>query len=406
MTARQSVVVLGGGEDQIPAYWQARALGYHVVGVDMNAHCLGASLADEFLVMTSRDASGIAAALGSRDVAAVISPASDAAQESVAALRAHFSTSHQVPETALRASVDKGAFHRVVAELGLPTYAYHQSSDRPALLEYARTHMTCPLVVKPSDSSGSKGLSYVESMSDLTPAVELAAAASPHGTVIIEEYVVGKHYSCETFFLDGELTLCAVTDRILTGPPHFISRTHILPAALAPAIRTRIEEAVRAIAAAIDLRSGPLNCDLIVTPDDRLVFVEMGARLGGNGMPLLVRWAYGVDTVAAAMDLALGRRADARPVHHRAATLHILGSDRSGVVRSIEGVAAVRALPEVVALEVFKEPGQAVEEYTQAGRKLGYLVLVADDREQLLATLDLAVRSMHFDIVNSDGSDR
>ncbi|MEV1177387.1 hypothetical protein, partial [Nonomuraea sp. NPDC049784] len=83
----RNLIVLGGGEDQIPAYREGRRLGYRVIGVDQRPDALGAAEADQFLCMTSRDPEGIARALGPIDVAAVISPASDAAQEAVAELR-------------------------------------------------------------------------------------------------------------------------------------------------------------------------------------------------------------------------------------------------------------------------------------------------------------------------------
>ncbi|MFD1538565.1 ATP-grasp domain-containing protein [Nonomuraea guangzhouensis] len=391
----RNLIVLGGGEDQIPAYREGRRLGYRVIGVDQRPDALGAAEADHFLCMTSRDPEGIAQALGPIDVAAVISPASDAAQEAVAELSRFYRTAHQPAPDALRCSVDKGFFRDVVGRLGLPTYRHAQHDSIDELTE-AAARLGYPLIVKPADSSGSKGITVLDGPAGLVGAIEHAWKYSFSRQVIVEELVAGRHCAVESFFADGELAFMAVTDRVITGPPAMISLSHIVPADLDDDVHARLSDAVSAICAAVGHRQGPVNFDFVLTPGGDICFIEMGARLGGNGMPLMVQHAFGLNTVEAAIRLALGEPLRISVSRRRTAVLRILAADVDGVLTAIEGLDELRRMPEVVDVQVFKTVGEHVRAYTQAGNKLGYLVMVADTREQLESALDEALRTLRF----------
>jgi biotin carboxylase len=397
-----TVVVLGGGEDQIPAYRAAKDMGHHVVGVDIRADCLGASLADEFLPMTSRDWRGIASRLTDHTVAAVISPASDAAQESVAQLSAHFNTPYRISRAALAATVDKVAFHDLTRALGHRGYHYFSDTDLDYLAGSARRNVRLPLITKPCDSSGSKGLSLVTQSSDLDHALRIAAAASPHGRVLVEEYIEGRHFSAECFVEAGHLALVAVTERFLTDLPRLVSHTHLIPADINPETAEKIKIKIVEIADAIGYDWGPLNIDLILTPDHEPIFIEMAARLGGNGMPQLVRSAYGVDTVSAALSLSLGTPTSIAPSQVSSAMLQILSSERDGILAGVAGMEEVLTVPEVVSVELFKGPGDDVQRYTQAGHKIGYAVLVASERTRLLEVREHVLRTLEFQLLETD----
>ncbi|WP_426501925.1 ATP-grasp domain-containing protein [Dactylosporangium sp. McL0621] len=393
-----NLIILGAGEDQVPAYVEGRRLGYRIIGVDQKPDALGASLADEFLCLTTREPEAIARRLGAIDVAAVISPASDAAQASVAALSRHYGTAFQPAPDAVRASEDKGYFLSVVEKLGLPRYRSVHDSD-PDALARAAAGLRYPLVVKPADASGSKGLRCVTDPADLPGAISTARKHSFSGEIVVEEFVSGTHYSVECFARDGRPELTIVTERTLTPMPHMISVSHLVPASLSCAVRARLQDMVTAVLAELGHRNGPVNLDVIAGEDEKLYFVELGARLGGNGMPRLAAHAYGVNTVAAAIRLAAGRPPELTThAEPRVVMLRILTADTEGVVTGIAGADAVRALPDVAALELFKEPGQRVHPYTQAAHKLGYLIVAADTRESLQRTLDTALTTLCIDI--------
>lgn len=393
-----SLVILGAGEDQLPAYLEGRRLGYHVVGVDQRADALAGPVSDEFLQVTTRDAEAIASRLGERPVAAVISPASDAAQASVAALSRRYGCPRVGSELAVRASVDKGFFRRTLTGLGYPQPGYLQSRD-PAVLASAGQRLRLPVVVKPADSSGSKGLTMCREASDLPSAVALALRHSFRGEIIIEELVHGRHFSMEQFMYRGEPALTVVTERQLAGSRHMVSGAHILPADLPSPLATRLREMSATVLAELGHRDGPVNIDFVLSGDDEIYLIELNARLGGNGMPMLTREAYGVNTVEATIRLAVGD--PVRPVPRQSpkhVMLQILQAPRAGILAGVSGVAEAMAVPGIIDLRLFASAGDHVLPYTQASHKLGYLLAATEERSGLLAAVELAQKALDIRI--------
>jgi biotin carboxylase len=397
MMARRNLIVLGGGEDQLPAYVEGRRLGYRIIGVDQRADALCAGLADEFVRISIREPDAIANRLGPIDVAAVVSPASDTAQPAVAALSRHYATPVQPSDLAVRASVDKAYFRRVVARLGLPSYR-HVEGDRQEQLVAAAAEMASPVVVKPVDSSGSKGTRLVSRTGDLPAAVADALAYSYLRRAVIEEAVTGKHCSAECFLVDGRIRFMAVTERTLTDAPYLISTTHLAPADLDAATQARLVAMINEVCELLGYRAGPVNVDFVVDAGGEIFLVEMGARLGGNGLPLLIEHVLGVNIVEAAIRLSAGQPVDVTPTRRGCALLHILHSQVDGYLVAASDPASVRAMPEVLAARLFVEVGGAVRAYTQAAHKIGYVVVVAPTREHLEHAQARAVAAFDLEI--------
>lgn len=391
------LVVLGAGEDQLATYREARRRGWRTVGVDMRADAPGAVLADVFLHVTTRDAAAVAAALGDLPVAGVIAPAGDAAQPTVRALALHLGLPPIVSETAVACSSDKGAFRAVLSRAGLPTYDSAQHVDDDDVCAAAQ-RIGFPVVVKPSDSSGSKGVSIVVGPGAMGAAIAEARTFSASGAVIVEEFLEGRHLAVESFLQGGELALSVVSERVTSGPPAMVTITHRAPAPLTPGETAAVRDAVARAAAAVDLTDGPLNVDVVLTGDGTPYVIEMGSRLGGNGMPQLVWLVHGVDTVAAAVSHACGEPFDVRPRFTRSAILHILHTDQAGRLHALRGLDAIATSPGVVAHELFVAPGDEVRPYVKAANKLGYVLMSGATMEDLDAELRSILDAFAVDV--------
>jgi biotin carboxylase len=391
------LLILGAGEDQLPAYRAARRLGLRTIGVDQRADAPAVAAADSFHAVTTRDAGAIVDAVGAAEVAAVIAPASDAAQLTLRALEQHYGAPHRTPLAAARASIDKGFFRGVLDELGLPGYRWAQGRDDAELLRAAMA-MRFPLMVKPSDGSGSKGVGIARGSAELAEGVAVARSFSASGEVIVEEHVAGCPYSVECFLDAGRIVFFAATRRIVTGPPHFITVSHLIPADLDDTTTLRIRRTVQQICAALEIRVGPVNLDIVIDEQGDPYVIELGARLGGNGMPRLVHAAFGVNTVRAAVHCALGQPFRLEPTRDRKALLHILHSDRDGTLEAIRGEELVRRSYPRARLEICATVGSVTRAYTAARHKLGYLTLTGDSYAELDRSLDAILRTLRFDV--------
>jgi len=394
-----ALVVLGAGEEQVAIYRDARARGLSTIAVDRRADRPAIPLADEFLQISTTDHEAIAMALAGREIAGVVTTAADTGLASWHALTVHFDTPWRYPAAAVAVSMDKSALHRLVSSLGMPTYAWRQSDDLDELAAAART-FRFPLVVKPTDASGGRGVRGVHSAEQLDSALRFAAAHSPRGQVIVEEFVSGRDLTVNVFMVDGAVALAAVTDKRVLPGPGFLVAGHVAPAELDPVLHRALLDDAERVCTAFGLTDGPANFDVVVADDGTRWVIEVGARMSGNGFPQLARASTSADWVHALVGLAIGEPVRSRQLSPRPARLHVLTSplEQPGRLRAVTGLDAAAALPGVASVEVFCAPGEVVHPYTEAGRKLGWIVVTADDRAGLDEVLDEALRTIRIGV--------
>jgi biotin carboxylase len=275
--------------------------------------------------------------------------------------------------------VDKGFFRATCDRLGMPGPGFVQGT--PAEVRAAASRLSYPLIVKPTDSSGGRGISVCHSPADLDPAVAEAVGPSASGIVIAEEYLAGDHYAAEAIVADGKIVLFALGSRMLTPAPHFVTLQHQMPSA--PELTARVRAMLDEACAALGYRWGSLNADVLVTPDGDVVLIELGARLGGNGSAELLGLVHGIDVTETFVRMSIGETVELQATAGAHALFRAFGVDRPGKLEEI------LALPEVVELVLAASPGEHVEPYHQAGAKIGYVVLSAADTDRLHTALDL-----------------
>src|SRR3954447_26391281 len=155
----RTLLVLGAADGAIGTFQAARRLGIRTIGVDGKADAPAAPLADTLLNVSTLAVPSIIAALDGLHIDGVVSPASDVNLPTQFALAQHFGLPHGLSAASVRASVDKGYFREVCDALGLPGPRWVQ---RPAA-ELIGLGLRPPIMVKPTDSSGSRGISRVDS---------------------------------------------------------------------------------------------------------------------------------------------------------------------------------------------------------------------------------------------------
>ncbi|WP_336204415.1 ATP-grasp domain-containing protein [Nonomuraea sp. LPB2021202275-12-8] len=381
------LVVLGGSDGTISSFRAARRLGLGTICVDMRADAPGVREADEFLHLSTRDVEAVTAALRDRDdVAGLLAPGSDINLPALAEVAGRLGLPGGLPPAALRASTDKAYFRQVCERLGLDGPAHVSGSAERVRREAVR--LGFPVIVKPVDSGSSRGITVCAGAGELGPATEAAAAASPSATVIAEELVTGQDLCGEAFLQDGEVALLGLSDRVVEAP-RVVAVGHDM-APRDPDLTKEVTRQLELVCAEVGYTDGPLNLDLFVTGDG-VVLIEMGARIGGNGMGEALGLMYGVDTVAAAVLLAVGERPDLTPRWSRHASVRMLRADRAGTLMALDGLPEARALPGVAGVLVTTSPGERVVPYTECRAKLGYVLASgasADEVARVLAEVE------------------
>ncbi len=171
--------------------------------------------------------------------------------------------------------------------------------------------LSFPVIVKPVDRSGSRGITKLENGQGLTAAIDYAKEQSFARQALVEEFVDGMEYSVECISWQGAHTFLSLTRKYTTGAPRFIETGHIQPASVAMDILERIKNVTFHALDSLEIKNGASHTELKVTPDGRIVLIEIGARMGGDFIGShLVEYSTGIDFVKTVIQVALGHFPD------------------------------------------------------------------------------------------------
>lgn len=333
---------------------------------DRDPGAAGFALADETFVLDTKDVDGhvaIARRLAADgDLAAVFTEGADV--EVTVAEAARAGGVPGVDPQAARICNDKAAFRRRCAEAGLPVPRFAEVGD-VAAARAALEHVGLPAIVKPLDSSASRGTRKIAHANELADALTDAVRFSSTGTVLVEECLEGPEQSVETIVAGGVHWRCNIVDRPFAFDPYPIEVGHDNPTALPAADQDALYELVEASARAVGIDMGAAKADTIWTARGPVI-LEMTARLsGGFHCQATSPLAHGTNDIKAAMDLALGLPldpADVTPTRARHAVCRSLFPP-PGVITAIEGVEEALALPGVDDVLVRMGVGEKIPSY-------------------------------------------
>ncbi len=170
------------------------------------------------------------------------------------------------------------------------------------------TELKFPIIVKPTDRSGSRGVTKLENPQDLEKAITYAVSESFAKKAIAEEFIAGSEVSVETISWKGEHHILAITDKVTTGAPHFVELAHHEPSGLSAEIQEKIRQQTRLALDALEVKFGAGHSEFKITKEGEVFAIEVGARMGGDFIGShLVQLSTGYDYVKGVIDIALGR---------------------------------------------------------------------------------------------------
>jgi biotin carboxylase len=404
----KTLLVVSGGREAVPGIRQAQALGLHVVVSDGDATAPGFAVADDALVASTYDAEATVAAASHyhrtvRPIDGVVCIAADVPVAVAAVAKALGLPG--IPVEVARRAVDKLEMKRKFAEDGVPVPWFAPVESADALREVA-AERGYPLIVKPADSRGSRGVVRLTPDVDLGWAYAQAVEHSPTRRVLVEEFLTGPQVSTESIVVDGVAYTPGFSDRnyelLERYAPHVIENGGDLPSHLSSDVQRAVCDLVDRAAASLGVVDGVVKGDIVVH-DGKPYVIELAARLSGgyfctHEIPLNT----GVSTLAANVRLALGERlspAELQPRFLRGVAQRYL-FPRPGRVVRVDGVEHARELPGVEELVVAVRPGDLVAAPTAAPARAGMVIATGSSRgeaarraEQAIAAIDVVTEA-------------
>ena len=167
--------------------------------------------------------------------------------------------------------------------------------------------LSFPLIVKPTDRSGSRGIYKVNNESELEPAIKSALEESFSKEILIEEYILGDEYSVESISEKGIHKVLQITKKYTTGAPNFIERGHTEPVEIDDELYKKIEQIILKSLDVLEVSNGASHSEIKILEND-IKIVEIGARMGGDFIGSdLVKISTGIDYLELLINIALNR---------------------------------------------------------------------------------------------------
>ncbi len=298
------IVIIGAGEFQNPLIIKAKEMGYETHVFAWKCGDPGERSADVFYPVSIVEKEEILKRCRSLKPEGIVSVASDLAMLTVNHVAQRLGLVGNSELCTLR-TTNKFAMREALHKAGIATPRFCLLDARNKRLT---KDMCYPVIVKPTDRSGSRGIRKVEGEEALAEAADCAIAYSFEKKAIAEEMIEGEEYSCESISFEGRHTCLAITKKYTTGAPHYIETGHVQPAGLCEQESEYIKREVRAALDALGVTTGASHAEFRITPQGEVRLIEIGARMGGDCIGShLVPLSTGYDFLRMVIDVACGR---------------------------------------------------------------------------------------------------
>lgn len=382
------LLMLGAAMQQIPAIKRARELGYYVITTDYIPDNPGHALADEHYSVSTTDLEGIYELAKRLKVDGIVAYASDPA----APAAAYASEKLGLPGNPF-ASVDilthKDKFRAFLAEHHFNSPTAHGYSDYPSL-EKDISIFRFPVMVKPVDSCGSKGVVKVESPEGLKAAFDEAMSYTRTKRVVVENFIKKKGYqiSGDGFSIDGKLVFTSYGNELYSGfggMRDYVALGEFWPSLFSSEILAKVDVELQRLITCLNMRTCAYNIEVIIDENDDVYIIELGPRNGGSYIPQLIQYATGVDLVEATIKACAG---DLKEKIIRKPSIgfwsnYMIMSHKKGKFKNIKFADEFKK-SNLVDVYCTKKTGDEIEPYRNTTHSLGTIIFKSDTLDEMI----------------------
>lgn len=407
MHAKRKLMILGAGMCQVPIIQKAQRMRFETIAVSIPGPYPGFRVSDRYYEVDVRDRQRILEIAQDERICGILTDQTDIPVPTVAYVAERMGLPGIGYECALRFT-HKGEMRRFCERVGIPVPKHGRATSRREAYEIAET-FGFPVVIKPMDSQGSRGVSLVESFREIEVKFPEALRYSGCGEVIIEEFFPGKEIVVEGFVSEFAVTNLVIGDREYFDLPNlFIPKTTLFPCNLEDRLREKILGVNTRLLQEFGLPFGITHSEYLVDEETgELRLVEVAARGGGVFISSdLIPAACGIDVNELLIWTVTGERSIHIPAGGLlgAASGYVCFTLPRGVIRAVRNLEAVAAMPGV--LRTYLDGlriGAAVREMRDKTDRLGPILMADKDRSSLCEALKAVKETLAVEVETAEG---
>lgn len=375
---KKSVLVFGVGELQLSIINRANRKGLFTVGIDPCEDAYAKDACQAFEVVGGQDFEATLSVAKKYDVSAVVTAATDKTLVMMARVAKELNLPFYSVETA-QWSTDKYQMKQRFIEGGVPCAQgrlIHNAAEAKDLF--------FPVICKPRDNSGSRGVKLCRDVNELQECIDEALDNSKLDTVLVEEFIEGREFSIESLHYDGKSDVIQFTEKRTTEFPYNVELGHKQPANLTDDERQQIRDIISKIAACMNFENCPSHTELKV--NDRGVFViETSPRLGGDYITsTLTPLSTGINLEDQLLHIALGEKVDTVTGRVDKASAVCFFSLPEGEVTAINPrINEIASWPNIHSFELKLHVGDKVNQITSSLNRYGQFIVTGNSRAEI-----------------------
>ncbi len=371
---KKSVLIFGVGPLQESIIDRAKLMGLYTIGIDPAADATCKDEVDAFEIVGGQDFEGTLAVAKKYQIDAIVTAATDKPLVMMARVAKELNLPFYSVETA-QWSTDKFQMKERFELGGVP----HAQGRLISNVEEAEG-LVFPVIVKPRDNSGSRGVKLCRDKNELQISIDEALENSKIDTVLVEEFIEGPEYSIESLHYDGKSEVVQFTEKKTTEFPYNVELGHIQPANISDENKQKIREIISKIGKTLNFENCPSHTELKI--NERGIFViETSPRLGGDYITsTLTPLSTGVNLEDELLKISLGEAINPTPKAVQYAGVRFFSFQEGSVIKHVPNEEFVKEWPHVVDFSFNLKEGERVNRITSSLNRYGQLILIAGNR--------------------------
>lgn len=370
--------MLGGAKAQIPAIKKAKKMGHYIIICDFIEDCPGKKFAHEYYNISTTDKEAVLKLARSLQIDGIVCYAADSGAPTVAYVAERLGLPTH-PYNSVEILINKDKFREFQKEnnFNVPKAKGFRSFQEARSYFH---HFKLPVMIKPVDSSGSRGVSKIDSIDQLEEKVKSALEFSISRRFIIEEYIenYGPHIGGDGFSVNGKLVFRCFSNEYFNKEclNPFVPIIATWPYIMSKEIQEKIHNEIQRVLELLNLKTGAYNFDIRIDKHKNVYLIEIAPRNGGDRNPEAIQYATGVDLIEYTIKAALGEDCSdlmmVEPTGYWAT--YVLNSEKCGVFKGVE-IQEDLLEKNIVEQELVVEQNDRISSLSGSHEKLGLLLL-------------------------------
>ena len=394
----KKILLLGGSYFQVPSVKKAKELGYYTITCDYLPDNPGHKYADEYHNVSTTDKEAVLKLAKKLNIDGIVCYASDPAAPTASYVAEKLGLPGH-PYKSVEILSNKDLFRKFLAENGFNTpfakgYTNVENAKKDWIL------FKKPIMVKPVDSSGSKGITKIEHIEELDNAFEYALNFTRAKRIVIEEYVESfvDSINGDGFSVNGKLVFSCFAGQYFSSkvPNPFTPVSSIWPNRMSQELHGKVHNEIQKVLTLLNMKTGSYNFEARIDKNNNVYLMEIGTRNGGNLGPQAIYFATGVDLVEYTIKAALGEDCSdlTQTPTKKCCAYYVVHALNNGQFKEVK-IDKTFQNENIIEFHLMKKTGEEVTTLNGSNATVGIMILEfrnPDDAYKKMENMDTLVR--------------